>query len=138
MAKDKNSLAAVTEELEKLNKKQDKELGDTMKIQFLTKKRNELSRVIQHSLVIGFDYYYYSKKYWLHSWGNLLPYHYNDGGEFSYHNYNDGEQWYDYSGGVIFGRKIDKQLGIFAEGKYSKYWNREWYDFKFGVNYIIR
>ena len=43
MAKDKNSLAAVTEELEKLNKKQDKELGDTMKIQFLTKKRNELA-----------------------------------------------------------------------------------------------
>jgi hypothetical protein len=24
------------------------------------------------------------------------------------------------------------------KGKYSKYWNREWYDFKFGVNYIIR
>ena len=37
-----------------------------------------------------------------------------------------------------FGRKIDKQLGIFAEGKYNKYWNREWYDFKFGINYIIR
>ena len=43
MAKDKNSLAAVTEQLEELNKKQDKELGDTMKIQFLTKKRNELA-----------------------------------------------------------------------------------------------
>ena len=40
--------------------------------------------------------------------------------------------------GIIFGRKIDKQLGIFAEGKYNKYWNREWYDFKFGINYIIR
>ena len=39
---------------------------------------------------------------------------------------------------IIFGRKLDKQLGIFAEGKYNKYWNREWYDFKFGINYIIR
>ena len=105
---------------------------------YTTKKRNELERIIQHSLVIGVDYYHYSKTYWLHSWGNLLPYHYNGGNEFSYHNYNDGNQWLDYSGGIIFGRKLDKQLGIFAEGKYNKYWNREWYDFKFGVNYIIR
>tara|TARA_R110001599_G_scaffold322556_1_gene533653 strand:- start:1424 stop:2542 length:1119 start_codon:yes stop_codon:yes gene_type:complete len=105
---------------------------------YTTRKRNELSRVIQHSLVLGFDYYTYSKSYWLHAWGNLLPYHYDDGSEFSYHNYIDEDQWYDYSAGVIFGRKIDKQLGIFAEGKYNKYWNREWYDFKFGVNYIIR
>ena len=104
---------------------------------YTTKKRNELERIIQHSVVIGFDYYKYTKSNWLHAWGNILPYHYNDGNEFSYHNYVDG-QWYDYSGGVIFGRKIDKQLGIFAEGKYNKYWNREWYDFKFGINYIIR
>ena len=101
------------------------------------KKRNELERQIQHSIVIGFDYYHYTKKRWLHAWGNLMPYHYDDGSEFSYHNYNDGEQWYDYSGGVIYGVKIDKHLGYFVEGKYNKYWNREWYDFKFGVNYII-
>jgi hypothetical protein len=105
---------------------------------YTTRKRNELNRVIQHSLVVGFDYYKYSKSYWLHAWGNLLPYHYDDGSEFSYHNYIEEDQWYDYSAGVIFGRKIDKQLGIFAEGKYNKYWNREWYDFKFGINYIIR
>ena len=43
MAEDKNSLAAVTEQLNELNKKQDRELGDTMKIQFLTRKRNELA-----------------------------------------------------------------------------------------------
>ena len=105
---------------------------------YSTRKRNELSRIMQHSVVIGFDYYYYDKNYWLHSWGNILPYHYDNGNEFSYHNYNNGEQWYDYSGGIIFGRKIDKQLGIFAEGKYNKYWNREWYDFKLGINYVIR
>ena len=104
---------------------------------YTEKKRNELNRVIQHSIVLGFDYYKYSKAKWLHVWGNLLPYHYNDGSEFSYHNYVDG-QWYDYSGGIIFGQKIDKQLGIFAEAKYSKYWNREWYDFKIGLNYVIR
>ena len=105
---------------------------------YTEKKRDELDRQFNYSIVVGFDYYYYYKNYWLHGWGNLFPYHYDNGDEFSYHNYNNGEQWYDYSGGIIFGRKIDKQLGIFAEGKYNKYWNREWYDFKFGINYIIR
>ena len=104
---------------------------------YTEKKRNELENTIQHSLIIGFDYYYYSKKLWLHSWGNLMPWHYNDGGEFSYHKYNNGEQWYDYSGGLIFGYKYSKNLGVFIEGKYNKYWNREWHDFSFGINYII-
>ena len=105
---------------------------------YTEEKRNLLDRQWNYSLVVGFDYYYYDKEFWLHSWGNLMPYHYNDGNEFSYHNYNNGQQWYDYSGGVIFGKKLSKQLGVFAEGKYNKYWNREWYDFKFGINYIIR
>ena len=104
---------------------------------YTEKKRNELENTIQHSLVLGFDYYYYSKKLWLHSWGNLMPWHYDEGGEFSYHKFNNGEQWYDYSGGLIFGYKYSKSLGVFIEGKYNKYWNREWHDFSFGINYII-
>ena len=104
---------------------------------YTEKKRNELERIIQHSVVIGFDYYKYNKDTWLHAWGNIMPYHYDDGNKFSYHNYVDG-QWYDYSGGLIYGIKYNKQIGYFVEGKYNKYWNREWYDFKFGINYIIR
>ena len=104
---------------------------------YTEKKRNELENTIQHSLVLGFDYYYYSKKLWLHSWGNLMPWHYDNKDEFSYHKFNNGEQWYDYSGGLIFGYKYSKSLGVFVEGKYNKYWNREWHDFSFGVNYII-
>ena len=104
---------------------------------YVEKKRNELDNKLQHSLVVGLDYYYYNKSIWVHTWANLMPYHYNDKDEFSYHNYIDG-QWLDYSGGLIFGQKINKRLGIFAEGKYNKYWNREWYDFKMGINYIIR
>jgi len=100
------------------------------------KKRNELKQSTQHSVVLGFDYYKYSKKTWLHAWASLMPYHYNDGSEFSYHNYVDG-QWYDYSGGLIYGIKVNKNLGYFMEGKYNKYWNREWYDFKLGLNYTI-
>ena len=103
---------------------------------YTERKRNELKKTIQHSLVLGFDYYKYSKKTWMHAWGSLIPYHYDDGSEFSYHNYVDG-QWYDYSAGIIYGIKVNKSLGYFIEGKYNKYWNREWYDFKLGLNYVI-
>ena len=104
---------------------------------YTEKKRDELQSLIQHSMVVGFDYYKYTKKTWLHVWGNLLPYHYDDGDKFSYHNYIEDDQWYDYSGGLIYGIKQNKNLGYFVEGKYNKYWNREWYDFKFGINYVI-
>ena len=103
---------------------------------YTEKERNALDQTLQHSLVVGFDYYHYTKTFWLHSWGNLMPYHYDDGGEFTYHAYNDG-QWLDYSGGLIFGYKFNKSLGIFLEGKYNKYWNRKWHDFSVGINYII-
>ena len=100
-------------------------------------KRNQQNQTIQHSLVFGFDYYHYTKTFWLHSWGNLMPWHYDDDSEFSYHKYNDDEQWMDYSGGLIFGYKYNKHLGVFIEGTYNKYWNREWHDFSLGLNYVI-
>ena len=104
---------------------------------YTERKRNELKKTIQHSFVVGFDYYKYSKKTWLHAWGSLMPWHYDDGGTFSYHNYNDGKQWQDYSGGLIFGYKLNKHLGTFVEGRYNKYWNRDWHNFSVGINYVI-
>ena len=104
---------------------------------YTQRKRDELSKHIQHSIIIGFDYYKYNKKTWLHAWGNILPWHYNDGKQFSYHNYIEDDQWYDYTAGLIYGIKVNKNLGYFVEGKYNKYWNREWYDFKLGLNYVI-
>jgi len=103
---------------------------------YTEKKRNELKKTIMHSMVMGFDYYKYSKSTWMHAWGSVMPYHYDDGSEFSYHNYVDG-QWADYALGFIYGIKHNKQLGYFIEGKYNKYWNRTWYDFKLGMNYVI-
>jgi len=100
------------------------------------RKKSEIDNSILHSFVVGFDLYYYKKNYWCHGWGNLMPYHHDEGSKYSYHKYA-GKQWMDYSGGVILGVKLNKHLGAFAEGKYNKYWNREWYDFKFGVNYVI-
>jgi hypothetical protein len=35
---------------------------------YTEKKRNELENTIQHSLILGFDYYHYTKSFWLHSW----------------------------------------------------------------------
>ena len=103
---------------------------------YTEKKRDELDRTMLQSLVLGFDFYHYKKNFWLHSWGNVMPYHYDDGNQYAYHKYNDG-QWLDYSGGLIFGYKLNKNLGTFLEGKYNKYWNRTWYDFKLGINYTI-
>ena len=108
----------------------------TVLADYSQRKREELKKTIQHSVVVGFDYYKYSKKTWLHAWASLMPWHYDDGSEFSYHNYVNG-QWNDYSAGLIYGIKQSKQLGYFVEGKYNKYWNREWYDFKIGMNYTI-
>tara|TARA_R100001463_G_scaffold49908_1_gene99946 strand:- start:982 stop:2055 length:1074 start_codon:yes stop_codon:yes gene_type:complete len=103
---------------------------------YVEQERDALSSKLEYSIVIGFDYYHYEDKLWLHSWGNLMPYHLDTDGEFSYHKFNDG-QWLDYSGGLIFGWKFNKNLGVFLEGKYNKYWNRQWHDFKLGINYII-
>ena len=104
---------------------------------YVEKERNKLPAQWNHSLIIGLDYYYYTKDFWLHSWANILPYHLDTGNEYSYHNFNDGKQWVDYSGGLIFGYKLNKHLGFFLEGKYNKYWNREWHDFSLGLNYVI-
>jgi len=100
------------------------------------RKRNELGMKLEYSVVLGFDYYHYTKDFWLHSWGNVMPYHVDTDQPFSYHKYQGG-QWLDYNGGLIFGYKFDKQLGVFAEGKYNKYWNRKWHNFSIGVNYVI-
>ena len=102
---------------------------------YTSKKRSELDNTILHSVVLGFDYYKYTKTFWTHAWASVMPFHV-DNGEFSYEKYNGG-QWLDYNGGLIFGYKQTKHLGYFVEGKYNKYWNRKWYDFKFGVNYVI-
>jgi len=104
---------------------------------YTEKKRDELPINWTHSWVVGFDYYKYSKKSWLHAWGSLMPIHYSDDkNEFSYYNFNEG-QWMDYSGGIVYGHWFTKNLGIFAEGNYNKYWNRTWHSFSVGVNYKV-
>lgn len=91
--------------------------------------------------VVGADFYHYSKKFWAHAWTNVMPYHFNirniGNSEYSYKNAIDNKQWLDYSGGVILGTKLNKHIGMFAEGEYYKYWDRNWFNFKVGLNYTF-
>ena len=103
---------------------------------YVEDQRNILSSIVEYSAVIGLDYYHYTKNFWFHTWGNILPYHLDTDNKYSYHKFNNG-QWLDYSGGLIFGYRLNKHLGMFLEGKYNKYWNREWHDFSLGLNYVI-
>ena len=104
---------------------------------YVSKKRSELPDQWVHSAVLGYDFYHYDKDFWLHSWGNVMPYHVNTNGEYSYHNFVNSSQWVDYSIGLIFGTKFTKSFGVFLEGKYNRYWDREWHDFSVGLNYIL-
>ena len=102
--------------------------------------------------IVGFDFYHYKNKFWLHAYGNyILPYHkYIKGDEaVSYLNRNnwgkgglvqdsDLEQWEDYSAGVNLGWKVSKHLGVFIEGEYSKMWDSELFNTSFGINYTFR
>ena len=103
---------------------------------YVEKQRSSIPNIVEYSAVLGFDYYYFTKDFWLHSWGNVMPYHLNTNNDYSYYNYKGG-QWIDYSVGLIYGYRFNKSLGIFVEGKYNKYWNRRWHNFSVGLNYVI-
>jgi len=103
---------------------------------YVQDQRNALSSIVEYSAVLGFDYYHFTKDFWFHSWGNLMPYHVKSDNIYSYYKFNNG-QWIDYSIGLIFGYKFNKSLGTFIEGRYNKYWNRDWHNFSVGLNYVI-
>jgi len=101
--------------------------------------------------IVGFDYYYYRERFWLHAYGNyILPYHHYIKGdeEYSYlHRNNFGkaglikdaeeEQWEDYQAGIILGWKISKTLGLFIEGEYIKFWDSEILNSSVGLNFRL-
>ena len=103
---------------------------------YVEKQRSSISNIVEYSFVLGLDYYHFTKDFWFHTWGNVMPYHLDTDNNYSYHKYIGG-QWVDYSGGLIFGYRFNKSLGIFVEGKYNKYWNRRWHNFSVGLNYVI-
>lgn len=104
---------------------------------YVKRKKDEIPQQWNHSLVIGYDFYHYTKTFWVHSWASIMPFHLETG-KYAYHKFIAPKQtWIDFGGGFILGNRINKHLGIFIEGKYNKYWNRQWHDFSVGLNYII-
>jgi len=108
----------------------------------------ELDSFAEYAPIVGFDFYHYDSKFWLHAYANyILPHHeYVKGNvDFSYLHRNSwgkgghndllgGEQWEDWQGGLILGWKITKRLGIFIESEYTRFWNTEMHDTRFGLN----
>ena len=102
--------------------------------------------------IVGFDFYHYTNKFWLHAYGSwILPYHqYVKGDEdFNYLNRNnwgvgglmedsEPEQWSDYNAGMMFGWKVGKSLGIFVEGEYTKFWDSEIFNTNVGFNITFK
>jgi hypothetical protein len=41
-------------------------------------------------------------------------------------------------GGIMFGWKIWKTVGLFAEAEYVKFWDREIFNTNFGINVTLR
>ncbi len=113
---------------------------------------SQLSRFGEIAPVIGFDFYHYESRFWLHAYANwILPYHHYIMGDedFSYlhrdnwgkgghNNLLEGKQWSDYNFGANLGWKVGKNLGIFVEGEYSKMWDSQLYQTTFGLNYTFR
>ena len=110
---------------------------------------SEIGLLASMSAIMGADYYHYSDKFWLHSWASVLPWHKHIYGDhmFSYEQFADKlentnhwvpGQWIDYSFGSVLGYKIGLNWGIFAEGEYMKYWDREVFNVSAGINYQFR
>jgi hypothetical protein len=119
---------------------------------FNNERWSELDAFAEVAPIVGFDFYHYKNSFWLHAYGNwILPHHkYIAGNEdFSYLHRNswglgghndllDGEQWDDYQGGLMFGWKVSKAIGVFIEGEYTKFWDSEIYQTNFGLNITFR
>jgi hypothetical protein len=93
-----------------------------------------LGSVTELSTVLGVSYYKYSNDFWLLGWANVLPCHYGlDEYSFEYEDLP-----IDLDLGLVTGWKITKNLGVFIEGTYLKYWEKPIYECKVGFNYIIK
>ncbi len=92
----------------------------------------------QLSVIAGLDFYHYRDKFWLHLYGNILPYHHllNGDERYSYDSLN-GNDWIDYSAGGVIGLTIGKGIGVYGEINLQKYWDRDIRVIKAGVNIKI-
>ena len=103
---------------------------------FNTRELEALGMQKEVSLVVGAEYYKYDPNFWIHVWSNLMPLHYGLD-SFSYEYGESALDRLEWDTGAILGVRINKHLGLFAEGVYLKYWGKKIYECKFGFNYLI-
>ena len=48
------------------------------------------------------------------------------------------EQWEDYQTGIVFGWKLNKSIGVFVEGEYTKFWDSKIYNSSVGLNITLK
>ena len=104
---------------------------------------SEIGRMGYLSAVIGYDFYHYTDKFWFHNYLSVMPFHGQISGDkdFGYEQYfqrDGGKNWTDYQAGLVIGLKIKKWFGLFAEGEYSKLWDKKIYNAKVGFNVNFR
>tara|TARA_R110000824_G_scaffold34932_11_gene110289 strand:+ start:122 stop:1207 length:1086 start_codon:yes stop_codon:yes gene_type:complete len=89
------------------------------------------------SFVMGLSYYYYNPKFWIHVWGDVLPWH-KGLTDYSYASMDiENKTEIDFNIGGVIGTKITKRIGVFIEGRFQRYWDINNYEIKTGVNYTI-
>ena len=80
---------------------------------------------------------FYKDNFWVHGWGDVLPYHIGLS-DFAYVDMDiPGKTNLDFNVGLITGAKITKRLGVFTEGRYQRYWDIKNFEVKMGINYSI-
>ena len=85
------------------------------------------------SVVLGVDYYKYEKKWWIHGWLTTIPY--SKG--FTPYSFKHEQGNIDFDIGLVTGWKLNRQFGIFGEGRYISYWGIDSYELKAGLNYTF-
>ena len=83
------------------------------------------------SAVVGVNWYKYNDTYHTLFWCNVLPYN----KPITEHGYNGGT---DFELGALIQKDITKNLAFYMEAVYLSYFDRENYNIKTGLNYIIK
>ena len=93
------------------------------------------------SMVVGADYYYYRKDFWLHSWVSVYPglhKHMFGDSDFSYayllEQRGESVKYLDYNYGLNIGMRLWKRIGIFTEYEVTRFWDRNISNIKAGIN----
>ena len=106
---------------------------------YIDGKKKDLGFQRETSLVIGIDYYHYADNWWMHAWGNWLPYHYGHD-KYSFHNamhykgHLEGMEECPMCVGHIGDGSGDPSTFKFADDGITHLWN----DYDFGAIFGVK